>query len=394
MSDVIPTVGIVEWSVDLPSIESATIEFGLDTTYGATAPVDLTEANYRTLLLGMKPDREYHYRVVAVSGGQACPSQDFTLTTGVVPNAVTPPDVVTNAPDQLIGGYMVSGFWGSSGGPAFIMDADNEFVWWYSTDDDVIRARMSYDGKYMWIRNTAQANGTGVVHRVTLDGLNDESWDLGTTTHDLAVIPDGHVGLVNHADNGCDEIVEFNPDDGTTTPLFNSSEAHGQMDCHVNYLAYYGGDDSFVFSDWAQDVLVKITRTGELVWVLNGDASDFTGTNWTNQHGVHIMAPDHLLVFNNGDMGQNSNAIEFMLDLSSMVATEIWRYDGGVSAYFGGDVQRLDNGNTLITYSSAGVIHEVNAAGELLQELSWSLGATVGYTIKRPTLYGPPPKIN
>src|SRR6187551_1033612 len=35
------TVGIVTWSTTAPGITSAEIDFGLDTTYGMVAPVDL-----------------------------------------------------------------------------------------------------------------------------------------------------------------------------------------------------------------------------------------------------------------------------------------------------------------------------------------------------------------
>jgi hypothetical protein len=57
-----------------------------------------------------------------------------------------------------------------------------------------------------------------------------------------------------------------------------------------------------------------------------------------------------------------------------------------------GDVQRLPNGNTLVTYSYQGLIHEVSPEGALLQQLSWGIGGAVGYSMKRASLYGPPPK--
>jgi hypothetical protein len=53
VSSVIPTVGIVEWETDLAAPDSAVVEFGLDTTYGQGAPVDMTAPNLRTLLLGL-----------------------------------------------------------------------------------------------------------------------------------------------------------------------------------------------------------------------------------------------------------------------------------------------------------------------------------------------------
>jgi len=52
-----------------------------------------------------------------------------------------------------------------------------------------------------------------------------------------------------------------------------------------------------------------------------------------------------------------------------------------------GDVQRLKNGNTIIAYSTKGVLHEVDAQSKLLQE--WTM-ATFGYVEKRKSLYGPP----
>ncbi len=397
MSDVIPTVGIVEFSVDLPTVDSATVQFGLDTNYGMSAPVDLAAANYRTLLLGMKTSREYHFRVSAISGSDQCSSEDFTLTTGDRPNGLgldDPSIAGAGTPEQLADGYLITARWGTNnGGPAFILDKDNDLVWWFEAEDDVIRARMSYDGKAMWIRNTAQTNGTGVVQRVSMDGLSVERWDVPPTTHDLAVIPDGKLGLIAHTD-GCDEVVEFNPADGSTTPLFNLEQAHGQTDCHVNYLAYSAADDSFYVSDWQNSTYVKISRTGELIWVLNGEASDFTGSNWTYQHGIHVLAPDHFLIFSNGAPGENSQALEYSIDETTMTATELWRYDAGVQANFGGDIQRLANGNTLITYSSAGIIQQLDPSGQLLQELTYPIGTTVSYAVKRGSLYGgPPPKI-
>jgi hypothetical protein len=67
----------------------------------------------------------------------------------------------------------------------------------------------------------------------------------------------------------------------------------------------------------------------------------------------------------------------------------VWSYDGGLTSAVLGDVRRLPNGNTLVAYSTSGVIHEVNAAGALVQTLTWPLGGAFGYVEHRPTLYGP-----
>ena len=395
LSEKIGSVGIVTWSVDRPTLESASIEFGLETTYGMTAPVDLKEPSYRTLLLGMKFDHDYHYRVVAKAGGETCMSEDKVIHTGPVPTALSKPKIETAQAGKEYGGFLIAERWGmNNNGPAFILDADGDYVWWYPGDVDIIRTRLDITGKKMWIRNTAQTNGSGVVKRVTLDGLKEEKWMLPNTTHDLAVIPDGHVALVGHAADGCDEILDFDPETAELVSLFNAKESHGKTMCHVNYVAYYAKDDSFIFSDYEASTLIKITRKGDFVWALNGTGSTISGTDWEHEHGVMSLAVDELLVFSNGGAGENSIVYDLKLDVAAKTATELWRYDGGLAVSFGGDIQKLDNGSYVFTYSSAGVVQEVDADRKLIQTITWPLGSTVAYSEKVKTLYGaPPPRI-
>lgn len=65
LSPVISAVGIVDWHVDVEPVQRFYVEFGLDTGYEYLAPVDLTAPNFRTGLLGMKPGRTYHVRILA-----------------------------------------------------------------------------------------------------------------------------------------------------------------------------------------------------------------------------------------------------------------------------------------------------------------------------------------
>ena len=54
-----------------------------------------------------------------------------------------------------------------------------------------------------------------------------------------------------------------------------------------------------------------------------------------------------------------------------------------------GDVERLSNGNTLVTFSRAGTIHEVDSTGKLVMSIQAN---SLGYADFRPSLYGPPPR--
>lgn len=395
LSTKIPTVGIVEWSTDLAGVDAAHIEFGLDTKYGMSAPVDLTAPKYRTLLLGMKASHTYHFRVVAGSGAKQCTSEDFTVKTGMLANDLPDVDIKTSSPQALAGGFMVTGTF--QDGPAYILDADGDIVWWYGTGE-VTRARMSYDGKYMWIAKGNVPEGQAKVVRVSMDGLDakDLTSEFAGLNHDLVVLPDESVIYIAY-DNGCDKIMERSPD-GKNREIIKVRKALELGDsapCHSNALGYSQWDDSVVVSELDNDSYFKVTRAGKLVWVLGGTGSDFTGASWDNNHGLDLLAEDRLLIFNNGPMGQGSGsrAIELKLDLTAKTATRAWEYfaQPTIANAIMGDVQRLWNGNTLVTYSTQGVVHEVNAAKEVLQEIEWPLGGAIGYVSKRQSLYGPPP---
>ena len=79
----------------------------------------------------------------------------------------------------------------------------------------------------------------------------------------------------------------------------------------------------------------------------------------------------------------------FKLDTSTMTAPSVFTYQAsGVSSNVLGDVQRLSNGNTLVTFSTSGNIHEVDPSGKLVMTLKTS---SFGYSEFRESLYGPPP---
>jgi len=127
--------------------------------------------------------------------------------------------------------------------------------------------------------------------------------------------------------------------------------------------------------------------------------SDVAGS-WA---GVHVLSVDRLLLFANnsthdrsertlGGTGDGSFAIELALDRIASRASRVWSYATSIQNDAMGDVQRLPNGNTVVAYSAKGVLHEVAPDGALLQEWSFSGGASFGYIEKRASLYGPPPR--
>jgi len=52
--------------------------------------VDFTQADNRTLLLGMKASKTYHYQITVSDGASSCTSGDQTIKSGPLPNGGLP----------------------------------------------------------------------------------------------------------------------------------------------------------------------------------------------------------------------------------------------------------------------------------------------------------------
>jgi hypothetical protein len=406
----IGTVGIVTFTTTLSNPTSAQIDFGLDTTYGLTAPVSLSAASYRTLLLGMKPSKMYHYRVSVTNASGTCTGGDNTIMTGAQPNGTLPTLTVTTANASAVyKGFIVTGAYIQSGGaPAYILDSDGTPVWWYTAmNSDACGPRMSYDGQYMWIAsaNVPDSTNTDHVHRVTMDGLTDTDFSTAFAhhSHQVTPMPDGSVAFYTTGSNGCDDVKVLPPNATPSTAatlVVNAKTAHGGSGaCHLNNIEYSPTDDALIFSDLDNSCLTKVDRkTGATIWVLNGGSpsgvmNTFTGDSYVGgEHGFHIISVmngvNDILLFNNNSGHGSSQALEFTLDQGTKMSKKIFTYtpSPAINVMVLGDVQRLPNGNTIVDFGTGNYIHEVTSSGTVVQTIK-SSGA-FGFFEKRASLYG------
>ncbi len=410
LSEAISSVGIVTFTTDLAAVEEGRIEFWLDgdDDNKLVAPVNLDAANYRTLLLGMKGDRyDYHYRVVLTGGGITCTSEEETITTGDIPQGL--PFITATAPQRgepakgfiLTSGGLGGGFGPSQGGgaPIYIFDTDGDLVWWGSGAPQAGRAHMDWDGEWVYSMTLNFPEAQGKMERLSIDGTVKE--DLNNITrghHDFTVAPGGVVTVLTWTDTCC-AVVERAADGTLSTVVPDVSAIYapagggfGGNDCHTNAISYQAGDDTYVLSDRNPNLYVRISRQGELLWQLGGNnpKGEHIEATWQVNHGHHLTQSGLMLIFNNGNMGA-SPALGFMLDQENYTAQEVFRYTSNQNSGTLGDVQRLPNGNTLITYSNQGIMHEVDANQELIRTFSTDT-ASFGYAEYRETLYGPPLK--
>jgi hypothetical protein len=381
------TVGIVAWSTTAGTPTSATIQFGLTTDYGMEAPVDVKATDLRTLLLGMKPEKTYHFRIAAQVGGASLVSKDFTVTTGSAPAAtlvnITRYEVLSEQEREF--GFIVTSYWNEGqAGMVFILDSDGDIVWWYDTGlaAGVGRAAVSDDGRDMWMISAAAALNEPLL-RVGMDGLGLETYSNVLGSHDIVPVEGDVMAFValftaTEVNRSGQTKTILAPLDLNTTPL-----------PHCNAIAYDKATGTYAVSNLNEDVYLFPRAGGTPDNTVR--LSTLVGSNSTwgaRQHGVQLLSTNRLLVFaNQGSPGALpdqwfSTAIEFDLEDGE----EVWRYEGNLySANFGG-VQRLPGGNTLVTYSNTGVIHELTPDQRKVLEIS--ANEYLGYASWRPSLYG------
>jgi len=382
------TIGIVTWTVNVGSLTEAHIDFGLDTSYGMTAPVDLALADHRTLLLGMKPAKLYHFRVVARDATTTYISSDHTVMTGAAATTVSISRFqVMNAAARKRG-FIVTSYWQGTGAAVpFIIDGDGDIVWWGrgGPSGGIARAVMSADGKNLWM--TSASNNGAAIQRMTMDALTAQTYTGTIGSHDLTPVSGETMAFLEFGESDCDSIYEIDPS-GTKREIFESQGVVQTNGCHANALRYSQKEDVYTFSDVRQDVFV-VSRAGAVQWRLSqrvtGGAMAWGGV----QHGHHLLDSSIVIFANNGTSATASAMIEY-----SLTGQELRRFSSGDFSANLGDVQRLPGGNTLVTFSNDSVMKEVDPQGNVVLQVDGANGTRFGYALWRETLYGPPPDIS
>ena len=107
------------------------------------------------------------------------------------------------------------------------------------------------------------------------------------------------------------------------------------------------------------------------------------------QHG-HQLLDDSIIIFANNGGGTNMSAMfEYDLTARSSSASPPATYSANL-----GDVQRLPGGNTLVDFSNASVMKEIDAQGNVVLQINGASGTRFGYALWQESLYGPPSDIS
>ncbi|MES1242300.1 MAG: arylsulfotransferase family protein [Acidobacteriota bacterium] len=232
--------------------------------------------------------------------------------------------------------------------------------------------------------------GLGIVK---LDARSHVLWARrGGFHHDLQVMEDGRIWVL---DRDGKVIPRINPEEGILedfvtvlgpdgaverrvsileafersrfASLLGKMEREGDV-FHTNTLEVLDGrfgdrDPAFRKGNVLLSVLKLDTiaildpERGEIVWARTG--------SWRRQHQPTFLDDGNLLVFDNrGPGGERSRVVE----VDPRTGGTVWSYDKDLFSKTLGSVQRLPNGNTLITESENGRALEVTRDGRVVWE--------------------------
>jgi hypothetical protein len=219
-----------------------------------------------------------------------------------------------------------------------------------------------------------------------MDGLETQTYSNAVGSHDLTAVTGETMAFLEYGESDCDSIWEIDPS-GTKREVWESQGVVATSGCHGNALRYSAKEDVYTFSDVRQDVFV-VSRAGAVQWRLS---ERVTGgrTSWGSvQHGHQLLDSSIIILANNGAGMSMSAMLEY-----SLTGQEIGRFISGDYTQNLGDVQRLPGGNTLVTFSNAGVMKEIDPQGNVVLQINGPTNNRFGYALWQETLYGPPSDI-
>ena len=217
---------------------------------------------------------------------------------------------------------------------------------------------------------------------------------IGFDLHDIKILPNGHYLLLG-IESVTRDLSSYHmflnngsPGDSNATVL---AAVVQELDAAKNVVFEWHSIDHFAFEevdsirlnstaqvDWTHSNAVEMDYDGNILishrhfneitkinrqdssvmWRLGGKANQFTfigdSAMFLAQHDCRRLPNGHLTLFDNGIANplHYGSAKEYILDEVNRTATLVWSHNEGIDHYSAsqGNVQRLNNGNTLISY--------------------------------------------
>ncbi len=405
---------VARWTSLVSGPSQLEVRFDDETlTFSDPTPTDTHEL----LIVGVPPRTVAEVAVIedGAAGGSA------VLETPALPSWAPDLDVAVDDPALQASGLTLVPLVLDAPAGVLLIDGRGRPVWaWPPVDGTELatRARLSLDGRHILFNAAApNADDPGLIQRVSLADGTAETVMINGLHLDFAEYTDGgYLGLsweirelegrriladtvVERDPSGAERVVWsawdwFEPDLTRAWPRSYPADLDVEDWTHINGLSYDPVEDAVYLTMTFNNGVAKLDRaSGELLWVVAdqyGNVRPTTPGLVELPHSAERTDTGDVLVFNRGDLSDVSTGsawvVEIDVDTSAGTASEIWSYEPPDPLVVGflGSAARLDNGNTLISWSSAGRLEEVTADGEVALQLGTALGSAFGFASRIP----------
>lgn len=384
LNEVVGSVIHARWTQDAQA--SVHVEYSFDEDVWLSSPsFDAGAGSQEQVLVGIPYGVEVQWRV-AVDGGSTFDGP--AATTAPIPADLPLPVLELSEPDAWSSGqFLLSSLkqegpgWGEGTFWVFLLDRQGRVVWALLTPDRCLFPQVSATGDYLlWDQATYWSDFDGgegsTIHYTWLDEEFDVVEAPGVH-HPFVQHPDGTLAWTSRIHGGDEAVVEKAPGqlDETVVWTCGSDWPEGAgYNCHNNGMYYRPSTETYLLSFPLWSAVVEATRGGESLWYAGSwidGGYDFEPYNqaFTWEHGVSFTDADTLLL--SGNLGYSTWCLEYEVDTTTGALTFLWGSDSGVLLSNSGQCWRMEGGNTLHIVGDAGVIREVDAAGEDVWRLSY-----------------------
>lgn len=376
----------------------------------------------RAVLLGLKADTEYVYRVVAEVDGELLCTEEARFRTGTLPAGLPAVAVESPAGPGAVSGYTllpIRDVLGAAGSWATVVDMEGDYVWFLSVD--ALRMRLSLDGEALVFNDRSYGiDSPSRITRAPLDGSPITDVTVPGGHSDFVEVEPGTYATfdweVRSFEDGARQIagerlVEVGPD-GSVREIWNvfddlvpdlsreyGRDIQGSPELevwpHLNHLHYDPVEDAYIVTARATESVHRVERaTGRLSWTLGGVDGDFAGEGDELRFNPHSAMPTErgVLLFDTGSFQDPacSAGVELDLDLEAWTAARSWQYstDDCLRTDFLGNSDLLWSGNRTLVLAMSAQMDEVSAEGELLWRLRLATGWWLLYAGRVPELGG------
>ncbi len=397
----VSTVFLASWQAQDIDATAATLH--VQTDEGESWTVDATGGS--ATVWGLPPQTGFDLQLELTSASGATWSEPLSLESGPVRNDMPSFTVKSSYDAPLDGGLFITA---SVVTPAAAVIADDQgrLRWWAEIEDSAgaSRARLSADGQSVLVLPTNHlGDDNGGLARFALDGTLLERVHVVGQHHDFVEHSDGTLGFLcydirTQGGNTVlgDKIVEVAPD-GTQTEVWSAFDSfvpdpdalggEGMGWSHLNAIDFDEARQAYQVSSLHFNAIMEIDRaSGSLRWLLGSDDSDFVDERggvelFDHSHQFQVLDDSILIFENSAPDQQDSGALELSFNAEEPVVDVLWRYRASPSLYtFSlGDVTRLDDGDTLITWSTNGTVAQVGPDGTERWRVTTPLGTALGY---------------